>query len=293
VIGDPVKLRVVLGDYPHVLPLKRGDVASPRLSFDFVDIKPPNRAFKPMVRDLEFDVCEMAIVTYLQAKAQGKPLLLLPAVMLGRLQHGLIVYNRARGALRPADLAGKRIGVRMYAQTTAAWLRGILAHEHGVDLERLTWVTFEGAHVAEYRDPANVERVAADKNLLAMLLAGEIDAAIGEFAPDKRIAPLIAEPEKAALDWHARHRAVHVNHLVVVKEATARSHPWVPGEVYRLLAESKRRGAAAGPIDMLPFGIEANRRALELIIAYSAEQELIPRRFAIDELFDASLRSIA
>src|SRR5437660_7152596 len=152
-MNSPVRLRTVLGDYPHTLPLKRGQVTSADVALEFVDVKPTNRAFKPMVREQQFDVCEMAIVTYLQARAYGKPLALLPAAMLGRFQHHCMLYNSARGTLAPEDLPGRRVGVRAYTQTTGVWLRGILANDYGVDLGAVRWITFEDAHVAEYRDP--------------------------------------------------------------------------------------------------------------------------------------------
>src|SRR5438552_2591086 len=161
-------LSAAFDDYPHTLPLKRGEVKSPRLAFNFSDVRPANRFFKPMVRELKFDVSEMAIATYVQAKAYGKPLVLIPATMMGRFQQGTILC-RAAQPLTPAGLAGKRVGVRSYSQTTAVWVRGILQNDYDVDLTQLQWVTFEDGHVAEYREPAGVERASADRNLLKML----------------------------------------------------------------------------------------------------------------------------
>ncbi len=142
-------LRIAIGDYPHTLPLKRGAIVSPWLKLDFVEVKPMHKAFKPMVREHAYDASEMALVTYLQAKAHNKGLLLLPAAMLARFQHGCMLYNAERGKLTPANLPGCRIGVRAYSQTTGAWLRGILQNDYGVDVDRAQWVTFEDAHVAE------------------------------------------------------------------------------------------------------------------------------------------------
>ena len=147
-------LSAAFDDYPHTLPLKRGEIRSEQVAFNFSDIRPANRVFKPMVRELRFDVSEMAIGTYVQAKAHGKPLVLLPATVMGRFQHGTLLCNAAR-PLAPADLPGKRVGVRSYSQTTAVWVRGILAEQYGVDMDRLHWVTFEDGHVGEYREPAS------------------------------------------------------------------------------------------------------------------------------------------
>ena len=121
--GPPVTtLRIAVGDYPHTLPLKRGEIASPWLTLDFVDVKPMNKAFKPMVREHAFDASEMALVTYFQAKEHNKGLTLLPAAMLARFQHGAMLFNAERGKLSPSQLPGRRIGVRSYSQTTGAWL---------------------------------------------------------------------------------------------------------------------------------------------------------------------------
>ena len=191
-------LSAAFDDYPHTLPLKRGEINSPRVAFAFSDIKPANRFFKPMVRELKFDVSEMAIATYVQAKAYGKPLVLMPATMMGRFQHGTILCNAAR-PLTPSELAGKRVGVRAYSQTTAVWVRGILENDYGVDLDKVRWVTFEDGHVAEYHEPPGVERAGADKNLLKMLREGELDAAIygADLPNDPALKSLIPDAEAA------------------------------------------------------------------------------------------------
>jgi 4,5-dihydroxyphthalate decarboxylase len=291
----PPALRTVLGDYPHTLPLKRGEIPSGAVRLDFVDVKPTHLAFKPMVRELTYDVCEMAIVTFLMAKAYGKPLTLLPAVMLGRFQHHCMLYNAERGPLTPQTLAGRRVGVRAYSQTTGVWLRGILANDYGVDLDSVRWVTFEDAHVAEYRDPPQIERGIADKDLTAMLLAGEIDAAVygAELPADPRLKSVIPEPEAAAQAWYRKHGVAPVNHLVVVKSDLVRTQPQVVAEVYRLLAAAKRAAPARAGIDPAPFGVAANRPALELIVDYCLQQRMIPRRFSVDELFAEAEELIA
>ncbi len=283
----PIALRTVLGNYPHTLALKRGEIASAAVALDFVEVKPTNQAFKPMVREQQFDVCEMAIVTFLQAKAYGKPLVLLPAVMLARFQHGCMLYNSARGALAPHELAGRRVGVRAYSQTTGVWLRGILANDYGLDVARVRWVTFEDAHVAEYTDPPEVGRAPAGRDMTAMLLAGEIDAAIygAELPADPRLKSVIPAPDAAAQAWHRKYRVTPVNHLVAVKAALARSSPQAVAEVYRLLRAAKEAAPAPPAVDPAPFGIEASRPALEMIIDYSVQQRMIPRRLTVDELF--------
>jgi 4,5-dihydroxyphthalate decarboxylase len=284
------RLRAVLGDHAHVRPLKAGEVGSDRVALEFVEVSPTNAAFKPMVREQKFDVCEMAIVTYLMARAHNKPLVLLPATMLGRFQHAYALYNAGRGKLGPADLKGKRVGIRSFTTTTGAWIRGILANDYGVDLDQIRWVTFEDPHVAEYVD--TTERAPRDKKILQMLLDGELDAVLGETSDDPKLAPLFPDPKAEAERWYRQHGVVPVNHLVVVTEALANSRPDIVREVYRLLKASKEASKPAGGIDFVPFGVDAIRKPLELIIAYAAQQALIPHRFSVDELFDDTTRAM-
>jgi 4,5-dihydroxyphthalate decarboxylase len=282
-------LRIAIGDYPHTLPLKRGEIVSPSLKLDFVEVSPMHKAFKPMVREHAYDASEMALVTYLQAKVYNKGLKLLPAAMLARFQHGTMLYNSARGKLTPADLPGKRIGVRAYSQTTGVWLRGILENDYGVDFSRVQWVTFEDGHVAEARDPDGVIRARPDQDMTKMLIDGELDAAIyGAALPkEPQLQSVIADPDAAALDWYGKHNVVPVNHMVVVTEALAGSSPKAVAELYRLLEAGKQASGlpAPGGIDTAPFGQETNRPCLEMLISYAVQQGLIPRRLSVDELW--------
>jgi 4,5-dihydroxyphthalate decarboxylase len=295
-MSNRVTLSALLGEYPGTRALRRGELSSPGVQLDLADVRPVSSAFKRVVRSLEFDVAELAIVTFLLARAHGKPLVLLPAVVLGRFQHPYLVYNRDRGPLAPGDLAGRRVGIRSYSVTTVTWIRSILAEDWGVDLDRIRWVTFEEPHVAEFRDPPNVERAAPGKDLVGMLLAGEIDAAVvGErVQPDPRVVPLIPDPDAATRSWQARHGVIQINHMVTVKASVSQAHPDAVREVYRLLAESKRRVGPPPPgePDTTPFGLEANRRNLEVAIDCVHRQRLIPRPFTVDELFDDVTRGL-
>jgi 4,5-dihydroxyphthalate decarboxylase len=271
-------IKTLLGDYPVTRALKSGEVRSHDIALEFADIKPVSSGFKRVVRELEFDVSELALATFLIAKAHGKPLTLLPAVVMARFQHPFLVYDAERGALSPGDLHGRRVGVRSYSVTTGAWLRSILADDHGVDLDRVTWVTFEEPHVAEFHDPPNVERAPAGKQITPMLMAGELDAAIlGEIPKDPRLRPLIPDPERAAEAWRKKHGAIQLNHMVVTRRGLPQAEA-----VYALLAESRK---AAGNPELNPFGIEENRHNLEVAVDCFFRQKLIPRRFTVDELF--------
>ena len=270
-------LKVLIGDYPVT---KQFRTRSDR--FEFAQFQGSVATmFKRVVRNLEFDVAEMAIMTYLVAKAHGKSYRLLPFVVMARFQHPYLVYNAERDEMSPKGLEGKRVGVRSYSVTTGAWIRGILADDYGVDLSRIQWVTFEEPHVAEFRDPPNVQRAAAGKDINAMLLAGEIDAAIlGAVPADPRLKPVIRDPEAAGKKWGEKHRAIQLNHLVGVKDTVSKA---TADEVYALLLESKK---AAGDPPMLPHGLEANRRNLEVAIDCAYKQGMIPRRFTVEELFE-------
>ena len=276
------RLRALLGDYPVTRALRAGEVPSPLVRLDNEDVRPPSNAFKRVVRALEFDVAELAIVTFLMAKAHGKPLRLVPATLVARFQHPLLVHNVERGTLRPQDLPGKRIGVRSYSVTTGMWIRGILSEDYGVDAGSIRWTTFEEAHVAEFRDPPNVERAPAGNKVVEMLLAGELDAAIvGDgMAPDPRVQPVIPAPDAAAAAWRDRYGTLQLNHVVVAKDAVSRAES---DEVLRVLGESFR---AAGNPALNPIGAEALRRPLEVAIEFCHRQGLIPRRFAVEELYE-------
>ena len=282
------KLRTLLGDHSVTRAMKSGEIRSAGLIFDFADVKVPNTAFKRVVRDLEFDVAELAIVTFLVARAHGKPLSLVPAVVTARFQHPFLICDAERGPLAPGDLPGRRVGLRSYSVTTAAWVRSVLADDYGVGLERVNWVTFEEPHVAEYRDPPNVERAPPGKDMISMLREGTLDAAIvGEQPSDSRWVPVIPDPAAAAQAWHQRTGALQVNHMLVIREALAkdRSHP--VDEILRLFSESKRAAGLPAPdaLDTNPVGHEANRRNLEVAIDCVYRQGMIPRRFEVEELF--------
>src|SRR6478736_1278825 len=219
--GGRKTLKTLIGTYPHTAPLKSGALRSDRLDFEFTEVVPVWDGFKGMIRDDKYDVSEMAIVTYLLAKAHGKPLALLPAAMIGRFQHPYAIYNASKEPITPADLKGKRVGIRSFTTTTGAWIRGILANDYGVDLDSIEWVTFEDPHVAEYVD--TTERAPKDKKILQMLVDGELDAVLGETSDNPRLKPLFSDPAAEAAKWYTRRGVVPVNHLVVVTEQLAKA----------------------------------------------------------------------
>ena len=291
--ASKVTLHTMLGNYPIVAPLKSGAVRTGLAELDFVEVKVANNLFKRVVREAEYDLAELAIVTYLQGKSYGKPYVLMPIVVVSRGQHHTIAYNAERGTLQPSDLPGKRVGVRAYTVTTGAWVRGILASDYGVDINKVEWVTFEDPHVAEFHDPDIVRRAPPGKELLQMLLDGEIDAAIvGDKLPDARLRHLIPDADAVAKNWAERHHGVPINHMMVVRAELSRSRPDVVQDVFRQFQESKRAAGLpdAGTLDPYRFGVEACRPILEVIIDFCRQQDLLARPMSVDELFDDTTR---
>ena len=231
-----MRLRTLLGGHPGTKALKSGAIKSGLVEFDFIDYSPTNKGFKPMVREAAFDVSEMAIVTYLMAKSFGKPMVLLPTVVMARFQHAYALYNARLGTLTPAGLNNKRVGIRSFTTTTGAWLRGILANDYGVDLDSIQWVTFEDAHVAEFRDAT--ERAPQGSQIIQMLVDGELYAVLGEKSEHPELKPLFADAAGEEKSWFAKHGVVPINNMVVVSEKMAHEHPEAVREVFRLLRES-------------------------------------------------------
>ena len=287
-----VTLKAALADYPHVMALKDGAVRSDQVAFAWETVNPITRAFRRMVRTGDFDMCEIALTTLAQAEAFWKELTALPVVVMRGFHHAALVCPIGSPLRGPEYLAGKRIGVRAFSQTTGVWLRGILLDSYGVDHRSITWVTEEDAHVQEYRDPANVVRIAPGQDLKAMLLSGEIDAGIALAGLDqRRVRTVIPNADEAAAEWYRRTGAYPVNHVVCVRSALL---PALGAELIRLFVAAKAAArepsaeAKYRPIvgsDPLPYGLEANRAGIELCLRYAAEQGLTPRVYKADELF--------
>jgi 4,5-dihydroxyphthalate decarboxylase len=268
--------------------LKQRRTSSSLVTFDFCGPKTAHDGFKPMVRENAYDAGELAIVTFLQAKAFGKPYVLLPAPISGRFQHHCIGYSAEYGELKPKDIERRKVGVRTYAQTTGLWVRGILQHEYGVDLNKVTWLTIDEAHLAEHTDPANCQRLPHGKKLDQMMLGGEIAAAIlgNDMPSDPRIRTLIPDPHAAAKEWYKREGVIPINHMFAVHRDLPKQRPDVVRELFRMIVESRAAAPAGALATIPPFGVEANRKALKIAIDWSLEQKIIPRVLEVDELFD-------
>ncbi|WP_350030055.1 phosphate ABC transporter substrate-binding protein [Caballeronia sp. GAFFF2] len=281
-------LRTNLATYPVTKAMKDGRVSSELVNLDYCGPTPAHNGFKAMVRENAFDAGELAIVTFLQAKAYGKPYVLLPTPISGRFQHHCAGYNIDFGPLEPKDIEGKKVGVRTYTQTTALWIRGILRHEYGVDLDRVTWMTLGDGHLAEYLDPENCVRLPAGSSIPQMMLDGELSAALlGEDMPkDPRVRTLVPDAQNAAKDWFAREGVVPINHMFVVHRDLSRQRPDIIRELYRMIVESRALTEGGVPAIFPPIGLEENRKGLQLAIDWALDQKIIPHRLSVDELFD-------
>ena len=282
---------VAIGNYPHTAALKSGAVKSDALQLEFPEIKPVNRAFAPMARELKFDVSEMAIATFLQAKAYGKKLTLLPLVMAARFQEAALFRLKSSDIRSPADLKGKRVGVRAYSQTTGLWVRGLLSDQFGVAPTDVAWTTFEGAHVLEYPDPPFVKRAEAGKELVKMLHGGELDAIIvGNDVPDDpELTTVFTDPKAAADIFWDKHGFVPINHVVVARTEHALNDPESLRLLIGLFEASKIASGRPKPErDNCPFGRTAMEPALIMAMRLALEQGLLPHPQSLSELWENS-----
>jgi 4,5-dihydroxyphthalate decarboxylase len=273
-----------IGEYPHTEALLSGARPPRGFRFGFTRFPVISRAFAPMVRELRFDVSEMAIATFLQARAYGKPLVLLPVVLAARFQEQALLCRADSDLRSPADLAGRRVGVRAYSQTTGLWLRGELEEAYGVRPDQVQWVTFEGAHVLEFADPPFVTRAPAGKELMQMLHDREIDAAIvGNDTPDDpRLRCVFADPRAAGEAFFERHGLVPINHMLVVTEALAKRSPEIIDEIMQLFSASPWPSGRAG-VDP----------AVALALRYATEQGFLPHVITLADVWAGSRADVA
>jgi len=289
----PVKVRTVLEAAPLATPLKQRDVTSPLVQLDFVEVDPVHNAFAPMVRQQAYDLSELAIVSCLQAVAYDRPIVMLPVVVASRFQRGCLIAYRPRGLPAPEDLAGKRIGVRSYTQTTGMWVRAHLKEDYGLATPSIRWLTRDPAHVEEYRDPAFVEHTSSSKSLPDMLRDGDIDAAIlGNDLPEgDEFAPVIPDPSGRDRTWWLRHGFMPINHMMVASRDLAGSNPDALREACRLLEKAHELTAVPkGKPSRVLLGFAALREPLRWIVDVCMEQGLLPRRLDFAEVFGPAER---
>ena len=310
--GQP--LTIAIGTYGVTVALKSGTVDTGRLQLEPIEILPVTKAMRRMVRGLEFDICEMAITTYLCAKDRGLAATAIPVFVTRNFHHWAAFTTARSGIKSPKDVEGHRVAVnRGYTVTTGVWVRGIWQTEYGVDLDRITWVPTDDEHVAEYEYPPNVDLSGRGKSTEDLLLSGDCAAAIGDVksvSPD--IYPLIPEARQTGFDYYRRTGIYPINHTIVIRDAVLDEHPWVAPALFAAFDASKqeyyanlRTGSAHAPADVaareikdvlaiepFAFGIESNRQALQAVTTFAAEQKITSRVLPVDELFAVAGRSV-
>jgi 4,5-dihydroxyphthalate decarboxylase len=309
-----LKLKTVTRTQGNNRALKDGSVKPRTFAFDFEEVDPLIAAFRRMVRGNEFDICEMAITTYICAKAHGKPMTAVPVFLVRAFHHGAIVVNAKSGIRTPKELEGRKVGVnRGYTVTTGVWARSVLQDEHDVDLNKVTWVLSGDEHVAEYRPPANVVPIDEGKTIADMLASGELAAAIGVEANSPDVKPLIPDALEAGLSALRRRGHYPINHTVVIKDELIAKHRDLAADVFDAFTRAKRRyveALEAGKIDKpsevdevhrrvmeiigdpLPYGIAPNRNVIEELIRHALTQGIITKPVMVDELFAPSTRTL-
>jgi 4,5-dihydroxyphthalate decarboxylase len=282
--GTAAKLHIAIGTYAETGVLRSGAVRSDLVELEFADIKPINRAFAPMVREARFDVSEMAIATFLQAKAYDIPLVLLPIVLAARFQETALLC-RADKPLGPGELSGCRIGVRAYSQTTGMWLRGILGEFYGIVPQRVKWITFEDAHVPFYRDPPWAERAPVGRDMLDMLRAGDLDAVIvGNDPPNDPELRLVFDAKAAQEIFWRRHHFVPINHMVTIRRDLAESRPDLVHALYRMFLRARAKNPQSVDYPLPPWTRSGLREPLDLALRYS--QDLLPRAIGAEDIWE-------
>lgn len=303
-------LRSVTRTQGNHVAVKTGEIPVEGFQLAFEEVPVLIEAFRQMVRRQSYDVCEMALTTYLCAKEHGTPFTALPVFLVRGFHHQAITVHTDRGIRHPKQLEGRRIGVnRGYTVTTGVWARGILADEYDVDLDTITWVRSGDEHVAEYQPPANVGSAPAGKTLTELLLAGELDAVVGADIDHPQLTPLITDPQQAA-EAALRTRGYYpINHLIVVRDELLAAHPTLAVALTDAFTRAKdgyvqalRKGTVTPTnaadrmyqrvlqqtgADPLPYGVAANRQMLETLLRYAREQKILTREANLSDLFAA------
>jgi len=316
------RLKIAIASYGHTRDIKSGAVAIAGVEPDFVEVVPIIGAFRRMVRDVEFDVCEMAPTTYMIARALGAPFIALPIFLMRRFHHGGFVVRPDSGIKEPKDLEGKKVGVRAYSVTTGVWTRGIFVNEYGLDSSKVTWVVDDEEHVTSLKLPPNVVHAPDGKSLASMMASGELQAGFSGPAGIGRAGPptgaweqraqvstvtypeLIADVPDVEAQWFHRSGIYPIHGLIVVKEEHITRHPWLARSLMDAFVTAKKpylealkRDHGDSPEDKryrdflslmsdpLPYGMAANRASIEALVTYSLQQKLIPSRPQLAQVF--------
>lgn len=317
-------LKTALRTYPYTEALKTGAITIPDAELQFEDVKPHIAAFRRMVRDLEYDICEIAPTTYLIARAYGVPIKALPVFFVRRFHHDGLVVRPEAGIQTPKDLEGKNFGVRAYSVTTGVWKRGLLQNEYGVDIDKVNWWVDDEEHVSALKLPSNVRHVPKGSSLVQMMAEGKLDAACtgdagvgragkpGEAADWnagganlETLRELFDDPARLDREVYAVDGVYPIHGTLAIKESVLEAHPDLAANLFDAFKQAKapylaalKDGTATGKQvdkdlrhmdivggDPLPYGIEANRASIDALIRYGHQQGLIPKLCSAEDMF--------
>lgn len=307
-------LRIVTGTYGLTQTLKENPDARGGLDLEFIEFDSIPAAMRRQVRNLEFDICEMALTTYLCARAAGKPITAIPVFVTRNFHHWAAFRHVDTGIRAPKDLEGRQVAVnRGYTVTTGLWIRGVLQHEYGVDLERITWLPTDEEHVAEYHPPANVDYRFRGRSAEELMLKDGVSAAVGDVrsnAPE--IKPLIPDAREAGFAYYRKTGIYPINHMVTVSERALAARPTLARELFEIFKAAKAAylkrldaggdGSAADKAalavkavvgDPFPYGVAANREALEAATHFCVEQHITRDKLAVEPLFAPDTLALA
>jgi 4,5-dihydroxyphthalate decarboxylase len=306
-------LRTVTRTQGNNRDLKSGAVEPDGVRFDFEEVPVLVQAFRRMVRESAYDISEMALTTYLCARAHGVPITAVPVFLVRGFHHGAVL-RAAGSATTPGDLEGARVGVnRGYTVTTGVWARGVLQDEHGVRLDRVTWAPSGDEHVQAYVPPANVQPLGTGADLLDLVRTGELPAAVG-LDVGEGTEPMVADAEEAGFAALRDRGHYPINHLVVVRDELLAEQPGLAAVVFDAFARSKaayvdrlraqdpgdddatdrmhRRVMDLTGNDPLPYGLEPNRVVLDELVRHAVTQAILPGPVALEDVFAAGTHDL-
>ncbi|MCO1440321.1 ABC transporter substrate-binding protein [Burkholderia multivorans] len=245
-MSSKVHLKLAIAEYPHTAAIRDGSIPIEGVEAEFITVKPQIGAFRRMVRDLEFDVCELAPTTYVIARAYGAPFVALPIFVVRRFHHAGMLVRPDAGIRMPKDLEGKKVGVRAYSVTTGAWTRQVFMDEFGLDPSKVTWVVDDEEHVTQLKLPPNVIHAPAGSSLAEMMANGELvaglhgNAGIGRTGNpnggwkevEAHYPDLLPNAEELEAEYYARTGVYPMHGTIVVKDSVLAEHPWVAKSLY-------------------------------------------------------------
>lgn len=295
-----ITLSVACGDYDILRPLCDGRVVPDGI--DLVMLNTDRGRMFDTRRRGESDIAEVTITQHLRLSQEGYPYTGLPVFPHRRFRYGFVFVSASSALTSPGDLAGRRVGLAAPASSTTVWLRGMLQHEHGLDLGSVDWVVPAGTPAPDVLPGSRPHpREAA---LDEALLAGEIDALVsstfpsGYFGATPAVRRLLADSHERDLAFYRRTGIFPIQHLFTLPAGLADRYPWVPTSLSAAFEEAKRialrraedprtmpvvlsqkaweEQVATFGADPWPYGMTpANRHNLQTVAGYALEQGLL------------------